>query len=266
MDTEWFAVDRDGCVGFFRSREAGAVPEAALSGGAANQALQRLSTLLPRVEVLHDRQGRCQPHPTQRQHHDMYLESFPTGFLMFVASLDVLREDIAAGRAVPVGALEGAAVLWPTLSAARYAELHAAGTCQGCSWWFQQIEEGLSEHGGRLGLFSYTHLTENWISGPYGRIEVPRQPIHVDQLPPDLRRLVKGLRLDDLTFRETTYIQPIEHAACASWESAYLDVTCKRIRPVPGKENEYADAYSEMRDYTTEFEVELPPEAPDEDA
>jgi hypothetical protein len=92
----------------------------------------------------------------------------------------------------------------------------------------------------------YEHLTDNWISGPYGCAARPVQPLHVDQLPPEVRNLVKGMRFANLSFAQAPHVQPIEHTDCASWEAAWLDVTGKKVRPVPGREDDYADAVGEL--------------------
>ena len=79
------------------------------------------------------------------------------------------------------------------------------------------------------------------------------------QLPPDVRKLLAGPRLQNVRFPDAPLIQPVEHAECVSWESAYLDVAFRRIRPIPGKEAEYAVAYGEYYSGDSgEYEVEPP--------
>jgi hypothetical protein len=183
---------------------------------------------------------------------------YPT--LMFLTSLDAVKGEIAAGRAMEVPASEGVAVLFQQMSAELSKRLHDSGACLGCSWDFhgEEMEEYSPDLAAR-GLYSYSHLTENWISGPYGRVRRPAQPIHVDQLPPRLRDAVKAMRFDTLSFAETPHIQPVEHTACESWESAYMDVTGKHIRPIPGKEEGYADAYGELASLGENVDIEPPP-------
>jgi hypothetical protein len=180
---------------------------------------------------------------------------------MFLTSLDAVKDEIAAGRAVEVPASEGVAVLFQQMSAELAKRLHDSGACLGCSWYFHAEEmEAHSPNLAARGLFSYSHLTENWISGPYGRVRRPAQPLHVDQLPPRIREAVKTMRFDSLSFAETTHIQPVEHAPCESWESAYMDVTGKHIRPIPGQEERYADTYGELaEDLGETLDIEPPP-------
>jgi hypothetical protein len=137
--------------------------------------------------------------------------------------------------------------------------IHDAGECLGCFYLFGRGGgEGLDPAG--QGLFEYSHLTENWISGPYGRVARPLKPLHVDQLPPDVRELVKQMRFDKLSFAEATHLQPVEHTECVSWEAAWLDVAGKKVRPMPGREEDYADAVGELDNLADEgIEVEPPP-------
>lgn len=259
MDTCFFAIDRDGHVAIFDTGEAGAVPAQALSGEGADSVRQQL-TALPAVAAIHERQGRVTPnHPSEFNEHRGSF-GFPYPVLMFLASLDPVKDEIAAGHALQVQASEGVAVMFPEMSEALAKRLHDSGACRGCSWYFHSDEEeGYAPDLSRRGVFSYAHLTENWISGPYGLVRRPAQPIHIDQLPPRLREAIKAMRFDSLSFAETIYVQPIEHTECISWETAYLDVSGKHIRPIPGREDEYADAYEELADRDDNIEVEPPP-------
>ena len=262
MDTCFFAVDRDGHVACFDTGEAGAVPTGALAGEEADEVRQQLAQL-PRVEVLLDPSG-CS-HPSRAQGVSSHWGELGSdhSLLMFLASLDPVRDEIAAGRAVELPASEGVAVLFRTLPQKLAKKLHDSGACRGCNFHHDNIEE-LSPDMAAHGLFMYTHLTENWIAGPYGRECQPAQPIHVDQLPPRIRKAVQAMRFDSLCFAQTPHIQPVEHADCFSWEPAYMDVTGKHIRPIPGKEDEYAEAYEQLAEDNDEMTIEPPSgEAPD---
>jgi hypothetical protein len=263
MDTCFFAIDRDGHVAIFDTGEAGAVPAHALSGDSADSVRQQLAALA-RVGVIHDRQGQLTPNrPSEFNEHRGSL-GLPYPTLMFLDSVDPVKDEIAAGRAVEVQASEGVAVLFQQMSEALARRLHDSGACRGCSWYFQGDMEEHSPDLTARGLFSYSHLTDNWISGPYGRVRRPAQPIHVDQLPPRIRDAVKAMRFDSLSFAESPHVQPIEHTECVSWESAYMDVTGKHIRPIPGKEEEYSQHYDELADIGRDVNVEPPGQQPDE--
>jgi hypothetical protein len=267
MDTLWFAIDRDGHVACFGSGEAGAVPSEAFAGEEAYRACDRLAQVLPRGEAIQDLQGRLLPRPEGPGEAHLVASDWDFPVLMFLPSAEPVRAELTVGRVVQVPAAEGVAVVWPRLSRTEHERLHTAGMCRGCFFHFDQEGEGESPNPALHGLYRYGHLTENWISGPYGRQQVPAQPVHIDQLPPDLRREVKRMRFDTLQFTEAPHIQPLEHSPCVSWEAAYLDVTGKKIRPIPGMEDTYAERYDEYRDESGRFEIEPPAgESPDEDA
>ncbi len=97
-----------------------------------------------------------------------------------------------------------------------------------------------------LGLFEYEHadrFESPWrfadvlllaqqrgrVSGPYFRNAVPSRPLHVDQLPPWLRRFFSTVRFKGLSFADDRAIQPAEHAACASDQGEYLTLAGERV-------------------------------------
>jgi hypothetical protein len=86
-------------------------------------------------------------------------------------------------------------------------------------------------------------------------------------LPPPVRNAIRQIRFDALCFADTVHIQPIEHMKCDSWEVAYLDSTGTKIRPIPGKEQEYADAHGELEHLVEQdgLDVEPPPDGPEAD-
>jgi hypothetical protein len=259
MDTQFFAVDKDGHVAVFTTGEAGAVPEAALAGDQADEVARQLAQALPRCEVIHDPAGRRLPGRAEPGAIHGPHPGFNHPVLMFLPSLDPVRADIATGVAVPVPAASGSAVLWRQLTPERYDAL-AAATGTHPEWHY--VFGAFEQEGGGLaarGLYAYGHLTENWISGPYGRNSVPARPVHVDQLPPALRGLVKSFVFDGLSFRDAVHLQPLEFGPCVSWESAWLD-TEGAIRPVPGREEEYASNYDELAGIADQFTIEPPAE------
>ena len=266
MDTLFFAVDRDGHVAVFETGEAGAVPVRAFQGGLARSARERLALMLPACEALLDREGWNIPGGqglSGRDHAVPMSSEMP--MMMFLESLDPIRADIQAGRAEVLPAREGVAVLWRGLSDEDYRRLHDAGVCRGCFWYIRALiepsEDGPASAAGH-GLFEYDHLTENWVAGPYGRRRVPGRPVHVDQLPPDLRQRVKRMTFENLRFLDSPRIQPVEHGECRSWEASYLGVDGGEVRPIPGREEEHEAAFAEAED---DFEVpEIDPFAPDE--
>ncbi len=262
MDTTWFAVDRDGHIALFETGESGAVPSCAFGGDEAYALIERLVGLLPRCQAAFDLAGRRTPGlGMEGDEHQAAGTGMDYPVLMFLKSLDPVKEALASGQAVQVPGGDRLAVTFQHLPADLSRRLHEAGACLGCFFQFGRTDEGTFDPAGR-GLFEYTHLTENWISGPYGRVARPLKPLHVDQLPPDVRELVKRMRFDKLSFAEAAHVQPVEHTECVSWEAAWLDGTGKKVRPMPGREEDYADAVSELDDLADEgIDFEPPPGA-----
>ena len=168
MDTEWFAVDRDGQVALFFTGENGSMPTAARAADLG----------------------------------------------------EVLRA--LGGSAEAIEALE------------------------------DTFEEAFREFA-RLGIHVYDDATD-WFSGPYARTHRPERPLHVDQLPPQLRAQVKAVRFDDLRFADQDVLQPCDHAEGDAWPSGYLSEDGKTARPIPGKEAEFRQDMERMRqEYPEEY-------------
>jgi hypothetical protein len=102
----------------------------------------------------------------------------------------------------------------------------------------------------RDGLFSYHYHGDEDISliVPYTREEEPAEPLHVDQLPPDLREICQRVHFDSICFEEAEELQPAEFMPCSGWSAVgYLSSDGKVIRPLPGREKEYRDYYRQFR-------------------
>ncbi len=93
----------------------------------------------------------------------------------------------------------------------------------------------------------------------YQRKRVPKKPIHVDELWPAVRDAIGRVRFDGLSFSETKVFQPVELTPCATWDPAYLAGDGQTVKPVPGREEEYATFYQEYRADFSELTVEEPP-------
>src|SRR5690349_1408281 len=70
----------------------------------------------------------------------------------------------------------------------------------------------------RLGVFVYDYDTgEKWSFdpiAPYKRTSVPETPLHVDQLPPNLREQAKQARIEKVDFALQELVQPLEQYSC----------------------------------------------------
>src|SRR5262245_30109333 len=241
MDTTWFAVDSKGHVAIFDSWESGAVPVSALMGERAEEMREHLGQLLPIDEAAHDLRGRSNRAFTgEGEQFDHYRQAVGDApLLLFLTSLDPIQNEIAAGRAMPVAAVHGVAVIWRHPAQALLEALHEGGLCLGCFPCFDD-EEGEPPNLACRGVFTYEHALPNGIARSYGRTRFPRRPIHLDQLPPPVREQTSRFRFDHVDFAAEAVIQPLEHGDCESWECAYLDSTGTWLLPVPGHEDEFA--------------------------
>jgi hypothetical protein len=101
----------------------------------------------------------------------------------------------------------------------------------------------LSAH---LGIFFYDY-DDGYFDpiSPYKRMGVPKTPLHVDQLPPPLRQQAKQARLEQVDFALHELVQPLEQYECVCWYEehrvAYLCSDGKTVRPIPGREDRFAD-------------------------
>lgn len=261
MDSCWFGVDRDGRVGFFETGEAGALPAHGLRADAAERARVRIGQLVPAGESVVELRGRLLPYlKGGGMRHLFGGGDFPT--LMFLDSLDPVRDALANGVAVPVRSRDGLAVMWHGLSEAEYERLHRDDPelCKGCFWRFEVLEEPLVEGGeprtnpARHGVYLFRALGGNATANPYGLHEAPAHPVHVDQLPPDLRDRMKGARFPALSFAETPVFQPADHIPCIAYEGTYVDMG-GRPHPLPTPHQNVAmDEYLRRLDEMTDAE------------
>src|SRR5262245_11508117 len=169
MDTRWFAVDRDGHVAMFDSGEAGAVPLEAFAGDEAYTAAERLRRLLPAGQAIYDIRGRCMPSDTSARLAGRGWAGSAAPVVVLFTSLDPVRDVLAAGQAVEVSVSEGGGVLFQQISEDQLNHYHSLPQCKGSFNAFDLLE-GSDSRGSlaQRGFFVYDHLTDNWISGPYG--------------------------------------------------------------------------------------------------
>src|SRR5437016_3022820 len=93
MDTQWFAVDRDGHVASFYSGEAGAVPKQAQAEGTA---WDRVLPLLPNSGAAYDPKGRIRPGPDAEAHPHQVRPGLNIVALMFLRSIEAVRAELDA--------------------------------------------------------------------------------------------------------------------------------------------------------------------------
>jgi hypothetical protein len=118
--------------------------------------------------------------------------------------------------------------------------------------WERDPEEVFAE----LGLFYYDYGPYFDPVGPYERLAQPVQPLHVDQLPPEMRTTCKRIRFARINFADSELVQPLEEFDCNFWYErvAYLAADGQTVRPIPGEEAQFAE-------FVSRFERENPRQA-----
>lgn len=233
MDTTWFAVDRDGRVALFSTGEAGAVP----LGAGENDEMYAFLSARPakgyaRV-VAPPRFAGASEHQARPG----------SSSIFYLKRADAVAAELASGVAVRIPSEGCEAVAFRSPSEELFARLHSTGECLACGWFYLPEAEGDEDpeaNAGARGLYRYGHSShcENWISGPYELEAKPERPLREAELPEALRsRLVRF----GGSFEETPLLQPVKHWECESWQSSWLDLDGRTVRPIPGHEDEYAE-------------------------
>ena len=252
--TDWFAVDRDGHLAHLSSGICGAVPGGAGRGGASLETL--LAPLARAANVtatVHDLEGRLLP-GFETGGEDLHAPAGAGPVLVFMPGLDVIAAEIAAGLAEPLRASFGAAAIFDRLPRATSQRLHAGRGCLAC---FTEPDDERVDPA-RFGLFSYGHLCDSWIAGPYGRRSRPAVALMVHQLPAVLKPAFTAFRFDGLCFAETPHLQPLDHFRCHATPPAYLAVDGKTVRPIRGREPEYRQFFFPRHRRDPRYLVEVP--------
>jgi len=106
----------------------------------------------------------------------------------------------------------------------------------------------------KMGVFLYRYNDAAGSEGPadlYHRDMVAARPLHVDQLPPDLRAEWKRVRFAGIRFTAAATLQPYEFFACHSPYAApagYVASDGVTVRPIPGREAEWAGFVARFQD------------------
>jgi hypothetical protein len=122
-----------------------------------------------------------------------------------------------------------------------------------------------------MGITFYSYADYEILLRPYPRVMTPERPLHVDQLPPDLRNRCGGLRFWMLRFDETESLQPFEHELddLQCWQVydpqeqvAYLSADGVTVRALPGDEKKFADFVRKFSEQNPEEAARLRFEEP----
>ena len=255
--TDWFAVDRDGHLAHLSSGVSGAVPGGAGQGlGSFDAVLGALARVASVTESVFELEGRLLP-GLDAVGDALHAPASASQVLAFLPSLETVSSEVASGNAAPVRASFGAAALFDRMPRATAARLHApGGGCLGC---FAERDDDRVDPS-RFGLFSYRHLCDSWIAGPYGRRTRPAASLLVHQLPAELRPRFTALRFERVCFADAPHLQPLDHFRCHATPPAFLAVDGKTVRPIRGREMEYLQFFFPRHRRDPRFLVERPNE------
>jgi hypothetical protein len=108
------------------------------------------------------------------------------------------------------------------------------------------------------GVYVYEVITwECDFIDTYERVAVPKRPLHLDQLPPKLRKNVARCKLPTVDFAKAEELQVVPLVPCdLYWDEAvaYFAVGHKEIRPIPGKEKDYRSALPRLKEEYPDFQ------------
>jgi hypothetical protein len=203
MDTTWFAIDADGCVGIFYSGENGAVPKDLT--GFTSETID-FSDELANV-LMKDKQGVIQN-----------VKSVEIEAVIQDISINYLNREIRL-----LEKLNGYSVKHLILHLADEQIIVYVDECDR-EWLKQAIklrmvlagkEARLASNLSWLGWYEYD--LDGCQATPYDRNYLLKEPIYLDDLPPEIINRLNITELPNVRFSETKSIQPIEHMPCQTW-------------------------------------------------
>lgn len=239
MDTDWFAVDRDGRVALFDSGENGAVADgsARLDHGLS---LDQFAPHAPGSVAVDDVDGL---YATASPGHEF---EYPRGqgrLVTFVRSLDAVADSLASGDAVALAGGKRPAVAWVREGRDALDRLHRARECRRCLLVEHAARTSDGREPGDVGVYRYAHAPDAGTPQPYTRVQRPSRPLHLDALPAPLRAKVGAVRFADVSFEADARVQPFEHAPSHAYKASGWCGTDGEVHAVPGREAEFAREY-----------------------
>jgi hypothetical protein len=116
-----------------------------------------------------------------------------------------------------------------------------------------RVERDVDAAHASSGLYVYTYPEDDWseqflntVALPYRLTHQPDQPLHVDQLPPNVRAEMESISLPGVHFGGGAVVQPVGVASGVPWYSytaelsAYLDLDGVTVRVIPGREDHFS--------------------------
>lgn len=234
MDTTWFAIDADGCVGQFSTNEGGAVPKEfpEIKDENTSKKYDLVSFLTK------DTRGLIQQ--VQPLNIESVLEYVNADSLKDIQDLIVRLEEMAIENLRPrdwYDDIQEILLILSTEQAINDLKLQArrilrftderiivhVDKCD-LEWLKRSIASGvvlaardgyyLSNNLSWLGLYEYSAYGD---AVPYQRSYLLKEPIYLKNLPPEIAARISYVSLP-ISFSEREFVQPIEHMPCDVWD------------------------------------------------
>lgn len=234
MDTTWFAIDADGCIGIFDSEQGGAVPEN-LSAVTNNIDTQKylLKMLASSNSLLINRDNIDVEFILEKMSLETLLSAIESieycnksfghvnyklnELFLLVSNIDVIHEiqkqakELFNDIVIELGREDDCLLIYTS-------------RCE-IPWLKKAIESGrvlagselicLYENLNLLGWYVY-NCDSNYPT-PYSADRLPKKPLYFQNLPPEIVQNLRLTRFANLRFSEVNTIQPLEHMPCSTW-------------------------------------------------
>ena len=232
MDTEWFAVDRDGNIAVFKSWSEGAVPIDIERDTHRLELFEKYTTSITPVlkqlyfdeKVVENLVQKCKT-DTLRQ---IIEDEYAVDGCILLLSEGKTWEDLNFENAINKEQGDFALCLSPNIPLYLISDIYhfrdefiaaikskvIAKACNFTTVW--DDEDGFEGIGVRdLGIFFYDHDSNDWCTEPYYKVHTPEIPLKANQFAPNLADKIPNLK--ELSFENQNLIQPMEFSNCNSY-------------------------------------------------
>ncbi len=238
MDSKWFAVDKDGNVGFFDTSSAATMPIQFDVQESWSEFIKRYTVkvtealhklILPEQQI-NEIINQC----TEDKVAELIEEGVKGKYLFFEGFFQLndgvkwedLNFDTALAKTEYDFALllsEDKQVYYISDVYDMFNEFHAAlkaGKIKACVEVF--MEDSVEDYDSKMGntiLNGYQFEGQDWTESPYRRLTNPAQPLNISQFAPEAKNTV--FKFENLSFKDFPYFQPIEFVPCQSYGFYY---------------------------------------------
>jgi hypothetical protein len=282
MDTDWFAVDAEGCVALFDSDKCGPVPVGATDRYGFEAELRPAFASLPETEIIFCTAGweyfgtRDGGGP---------IRSGSSGIIL-ASELGWLETLIVNGEARLIPSTNHFVVLLNAATPKVIERLEASSFVLAAESAFTEpgFADPLGEPPRVIDPRDPTYWARHWLASrrgfftyqmpifgfcyPYCCEWIPKNAIRADQFPAAIWDLFRKVEFKKLRFSECPLIQPLEYLPCRVEHGVDGFMTADRrlIWPIEGREKEFflgRRGESTYLQWEREFDVELPPVPPE---